>query len=185
MRTILAVHLALVLPAFHSPAVLAQQRFDPMFQNHVALRLDYAPRPGFVPLRPLSLSAGTRQSQASTTRLVASGLIGGAAGLAIGGLAGAVIGGTNSEGEEEWIDAVWGSAIGGTVAESIGLAAGVHLSNRREGSLLLGMLASLAIGGVGLAVLAENQDPPIAPVVLIATPLAQLAATIGIERATR
>jgi hypothetical protein len=179
------VCIGLLVLSAHTPALPAQQRLDPAFQEQLRLTQNRPLRLYLTGSQFSSLPAGMQQGQASTTRLVVGGLLGGAAGFAIGALVGAVIGGANGDSEEEFVDAVWGSAVGATVAESIGLAAGVHLSNRREGNLLLSALASLAIGGAGLAILVENQDPPIAPAVLVAAPLAQLAAAIGIARATR
>jgi hypothetical protein len=125
------------------------------------------------------------QQQRSTTRLVTFGLLGGGIGLVAGGLLGAVIGNDEDDSEHGWIDALRGSVIGGTIGESIGLAGGVHLANHRQGSFSLGALASLAIGGVGAALVVENQDPPAAPIILVATPIAQLIATILIERKSR
>ncbi len=125
------------------------------------------------------------QQQRSTPRLVTYGLLGGAAGLVAGGLIGAVIGNDEDDTENGWIDALRGSVIGGTIGESIGLAGGVHFANARQGNLALGALASLAIGGVGAALVIENQDPPAAPIILALTPITQLVATILIERKGR
>ncbi|MEX2283077.1 MAG: hypothetical protein WEE89_11390 [Gemmatimonadota bacterium] len=125
------------------------------------------------------------QQTRSTPRLVTFGVLGGGVGLVAGGLIGAVIGNDEDDTENGWIDALRGSVIGGTIGESIGLAGGVHLANDRQGSLALSTLASLAIGGLGAALVVENQDPPAAPIILVATPIAQLIATILIERKGR
>jgi hypothetical protein len=125
------------------------------------------------------------QQQRSTARMVTFGLVGGVAGLLGGGLAGAFIGNDEDDVENGWIDALRGSVIGGTIGESVGLAIGVHFGNDRQGNLVLGTLASLAIGAVGTALVVENQDPPAAPIILTMTPLAQFAATVLIERKTR
>lgn len=117
----------------------------------------------------------------SNTRMVLGGLAGGAVGLVAGGLLGAVIG-NDDDSEEGWVDALQGAVIGGTIGESAGIALGVHLANRRRGSLPLELVASTAIGVIGLLVLYENQSPPIAPILLAATPAAQLASVIAIER---
>jgi hypothetical protein len=123
------------------------------------------------------------QEQRSTSRLVAFGLLGGAGGLVAGGLLGAVIGGNGEDDpDEEWIEALYGSAIGGTIGESIGLATGVHFANNRRGNWAIGSLVSLAIGGLGVKLAYENQDAPEAPIILSATVIAQLLATIAIER---
>jgi hypothetical protein len=126
------------------------------------------------------------QQGASNARLIAFGLLGGAAGMVVGGLAGAVIGANDDDDpDSEWVNALRGSVIGGSIGESISLAAGVHLANGRRGNFLLGTLASLAIGAAGTALVIENQDPPAAPIILTATPIAQLIATILIERKGR
>jgi hypothetical protein len=46
------------------------------------------------------------------------------------------------------------------------------------------MIASCAIGGIGFALLSENGGAPFGPILVAVTPIAQLAATIGIERRT-
>ena len=122
----------------------------------------------------------------STTRLASFGLLGGGIGLVAGGLLGALIGGNDSDDPDEaWVNALQGSVIGATIGESIGLASGVHLANDRRGNFVLGTVASLAIGAAGAALVFENQDPPAAPIILAATPIAQLIATIMIERRAR
>jgi hypothetical protein len=56
----------------------------------------------------------------------------------------------------------------------------VHLANGRKGSYGQSLLASLAIGAVGFAAtLASDQGA-----IMIAVPVVQLVASIGIERAT-
>ncbi|HEX7240660.1 MAG TPA: hypothetical protein VF263_10360 [Longimicrobiaceae bacterium] len=116
--------------------------------------------------------------------LAASGLVAGAAGALGGALAGLVASCTGREDENEscylnsWL---WGAAIG----ESLAMPVGVHLANGRRGSLGLSLLASAGLGALGLALLEETHyDPPGAVLVSTAIPLAQLAATIAVERAT-
>ena len=124
--------------------------------------------------------------QRSTSRLASFGLLGGGLGLVAGGLLGAVVGGNDSDDPDEaWVNALQGSVIGATIGESIGLGSGVHLANDRRGNFVLGTVASLAIGAAGAALVFENQDPPAAPIILAATPIAQLIATIMIERRAR
>ncbi len=127
-----------------------------------------------------------QERQRSTLRLAAGGMSAGVLGLFIGPGIGAAIGSDQDEDEngQPWVDAAWGAAVGGVIGESIGLATGVYLANDQQGSLLLDLVGSLVIGGVGFAVLAENQDPPLAPILMLVTPLAQLGVTVAIERGT-
>jgi hypothetical protein len=61
----------------------------------------------------------------------------------------------------------------------------VHLANGSRGSYTTSALASLGIAAAGLLALqAVHYDPPGAPIVLIAVPVAQIATSIAIERAT-
>lgn len=131
------------------------------------------------PLQPVFLM---QSASASTGRMVVGGVLGGGVGLLAGGLVGAVIGNDENDPEHGWVDALLGSVIGATIGESLGLATGVHLGGRRQGNLLLETSASLLIGGIGAVLAANNQDPPLAPIILVATPLGQLAAAIALER---
>ena len=133
----------------------------------------------------VALSAGVTRH--SIGRLAAGGLIGGLLGAVVGAAAGAAIASDQDEDAqagEPWVDAAWGAAVGGAAGESIGLGTGVWLSNGKQGNLLIDIVASLVIGGIGFAVLSNNQDPPVAPIVLVVTPLLQLGATIALERKT-
>jgi len=132
--------------------------------------------------RPAHQPIMLMQSNASTSRMLVGGVLGGGVGLLAGGLIGAVIGNDEEDTENGWIDALVGSVIGATIGESLGLATGVHLGGRRQGSLPLEMGASLLIGAAGAMLAFNNQDPPLAPIILVATPLAQLAATIALEK---
>jgi hypothetical protein len=105
--------------------------------------------------------------------LAMGGVVGGAVGLFAGALVGARI--TEDDCEDcALVGGVYGAVAGG----SAGLALGVHLANGGRGPFLPTLAASLAIGGagLGLAVLAD------APEVMIPVPVAQLVATILIER---
>jgi hypothetical protein len=119
----------------------------------------------------------------SEAKMAAYGALTGAAGLLLGGLVGAALSGDRDE-ADSWVNALEGAVIGGTVGESLMLPVGVHLANDREGDLLLSMPASLAIGVAGAA-LARNIDSKTKNLpILILTPLAQLVASIAIEKNT-
>jgi hypothetical protein len=128
------------------------------------------------------------QAPASTGRMVAFGLAGGAVGVLAGGLLGGVIGGGSFFGgrdcpNEEWVCAIRGAFIGAVIGESLLLPLGVHLADHRQGSWPLAALASSAIGGLGAVLAYENQDSAVWIVSL--TPIAQLASSIAIQGSTR
>ncbi|HEX2091142.1 MAG TPA: hypothetical protein VHG28_02025 [Longimicrobiaceae bacterium] len=112
-------------------------------------------------------------------------VLGGIAGGTVGALVGFGVGlGLNRgcTGDEIClIPALLGSIVG----ESLGVPLGVHLAEGRRGSLLLGAGASLGIAGVGLAGMAVLGDSgPPAQGIAVLVPVAQLAASIAIERGT-
>jgi hypothetical protein len=119
----------------------------------------------------------------SDAKMAAYGLLTGAAGLLVGGLVGAALSGERGD-ADSWVDALEGAVVGSTIGESLMLPVGVHLANDRSGDLLWSMPASLAIGVTG-AVLARNFSSKKKTLpILILTPIAQLAASIAIERHT-
>lgn len=119
----------------------------------------------------------------SEAKMAAYGALTGAAGLLLGGLVGAALSGDRDE-ADSWVEALQAAVIGGTVGESLMLPVGVHLANDRQGDLLLSMPASLAIGVAGAA-LARNVDSKKKNLpLLILTPVAQLVASIAIEKNT-
>ncbi|MDZ7288985.1 MAG: zinc ribbon domain-containing protein [candidate division KSB1 bacterium] len=117
--------------------------------------------------------------QGSVAGPVAGGLWAGAIGLFAGGLIGARIDEASSDGYEEW-DGLAGLVIGAPIGEALLLPVGVHLANRRQGNLPLALFASIGIAGAGIGLAAAAEDGRI----LIAIPVAQLAACVAIERAT-
>lgn len=123
------------------------------------------------------LDAGT------TARLAGAGILGGTIGLVSGLYLGAVMSGADDAGEDlDWLS---GAVAGAAVGEGLLLPLGVHLANGGEGSWTEAAVASLGIAALGLLALeAVHYDPPGAPVILVAVPLSQLAASIAIERAT-
>jgi hypothetical protein len=128
---------------------------------------------------PSGRNSGAWVRSAGTPGLVLAGLGGGVVGFFAGGFVGYELGGgdllcgDDDCGLEE-------AAYGAIAGESILLPLGVHLANHRRGNYGLSLLASAALGGIGiLAVNASNDGTPI-----IVVPIAQLVTSILIERAT-
>lgn len=114
--------------------------------------------------------------------LALGGLLGGAAGFVGGFYVGALL----ADGDEaNDLDFLSGGVAGATIGEGLLLPLGVHIANDRQGSYLTSAAASLGIAAAGLLALeAAHYDPPAAPIVLVAVPIAQLVTSIAIERAT-
>ncbi|HEY0304340.1 MAG TPA: hypothetical protein VGC44_05170 [Longimicrobiales bacterium] len=119
----------------------------------------------------------------STEKMAAYGLLTGAAGFLVGGLVGAALSGDRDD-SDSWVEALEGAVIGGTIGESLMMPVGVHLANDRRGDLLWSMPASLAIGVTGAAIGRRLESTGKAWPILVLTPLAQLVASIPIERNT-
>jgi hypothetical protein len=118
----------------------------------------------------------------STPALAAGGLIGGAVGAVGGFYVGALLG---SDDDDDDLDFLGTGVAVGAIGEGLLLPLGVHVANGRRGSYMSSALASLGLAAGGLLALeAAHYDPPAAPIILIAVPIAQLAASIAIERAT-
>jgi hypothetical protein len=95
----------------------------------------------------------------------------------VGGLAGAVVG-SSVGGSCAELACEPGAIYGFVIGEALGVATGVHLANDSRGNLGQSVLATLAIGGGGIAAAALSDRG----VVLLAVPVLQIAAAIGIER---
>lgn len=114
--------------------------------------------------------------------LVTGGLIGGAVGALGGFYVGAVLG---SDDDDDDLDFLGTGVAGAAIGEGLLLPLGVHIANGRRGSYTTSALASLGLAAAGLLALeASHYDPPAAPIVLVAVPVAQLVTSIAIERAT-
>lgn len=124
-----------------------------------------------------------QSSGASVPVMVLAGLAAGGIGMFVGGYTGALI--TDDRNNYDDVDFLPGLIWGATLGESLMLPVGVHLANRRQGKLIPALLASAAIGlgGVALAIAAQDRTP-VPPIILGLTPIAQLTASIAIERAT-
>ncbi|HEV2146545.1 MAG TPA: hypothetical protein VGR37_03935, partial [Longimicrobiaceae bacterium] len=75
--------------------------------------------------------------------------------------------------------------VGAIVGETLGVPLGVHLAEGRRGSYALGALASAGITAAGLAgfALLGDSGPP-AQGIAVLVPVAQLWASIAVERRT-
>lgn len=144
-------------------------------------------QPSFTQVRAFGLPAGHQTEPApgdrgSVGRAIGFGVLFGAAGF----VAGALIGDAASDECDFSSDlciaeaAFYGAAGGGT----LGMAAGVHLGNHRQGNVLLDFLVAGAVWGTGIAIAFGTDDDTTQLVTLIAIPVVQLGATVAVERAT-
>lgn len=114
-------------------------------------------------------------------RPVLGGLAGGALGAGVGFLAGLAANGS-CEGDEVCVLPAFAGAI---LGETLGLPLGVHVAEGRRGSYPLGALASVGVtaAGLGLMSLVGDSGPP-AQGIAVMVPVAQLLASIAVERRT-
>lgn len=116
------------------------------------------------------------------SRLVLGGMLGGAAGFAGGAVLGALLA---PEPESDWdFTRIFAAGVAATAGEAALLPFGVHLANGRRGSYGYALAASTGIAALGLAA-AFNTADPYRGASLVSIPLAQLAASIAIERRGR
>ena len=121
--------------------------------------------------------------RSSTTRLAFGGTGGWIGGALAGGAVGYLLvdrGGTTS-----WVPV--GTPIGGWLGAAVGAPLGVHVANRGRGNYLLSALASTGIGIGGAAISlygAAATVPELVFVGLAGTIIAQIWASIAVERAT-
>lgn len=134
-------------------------------------------------LRPSVQFQAIEFETGSDAKMAAYGLLTGAAGFLVGGLVGAALSGERED-ADSWVDALEGAVIGSTIGESLMLPVGVHLANDRQGDLLWSMPASLAIGVAGAAFARNFSSKKKSLPILILTPVAQIVASIAIERNT-
>jgi hypothetical protein len=121
----------------------------------------------------------------SDAKMATYGLLTGAAGFLVGGLVGAAMGvGNDADDDDSWVQSLAGAVVGGTVGESLMLPIGVHIANDRRGDLLWSMPASLGIGTLGVVLARNVNSKSKAWPIYVLTPIAQLAASIAIERST-
>jgi hypothetical protein len=137
-------------------------------------------------------SAATDQ-MAPVGRVLAGGLLGGAAGLLVGGVTGLYVGGNrcNDPGNPDSCHLIDGLLIGAAVGFTLGTPSGAHVFGRRRGSLGWSLVASAALGLAGAALLnAADQRPPggarnaLLGTVVIGIPLLQVVSATIIETRT-
>lgn len=118
-------------------------------------------------------------------RPIVGGIVGGAVGAVAGFYAGALAdGGCRGDGGDEDSCILAGFA-GALVGESLGIPLGVYLAEHRRGSYPLAALASLGITALGFGAmgLVGDSGPP-AQGIWVLVPVAQIGASIAIERRT-
>lgn len=113
---------------------------------------------------------------APTGKMVAVGLLLGAA----GGVVGAFAGGMTVESDD--FSPV---AVGYLAGSAVGLSFGVYEADRRRGRFLPSALATLGIGALGGLALFETRGSGTAVIAFGVVPLLQTAAAVWIETATR
>lgn len=115
-------------------------------------------------------------------KMVVGGLIGGAAGLYLGGVFGANLSGgglsaNDVSGGGSWND-LGNALLFGAIGESLGMALGIHVANKRQGSY---WRDAVAVAGTGLILLIPAAAIDNAWVII---PVAQLWSGIVVERRT-
>src|SRR5687768_633997 len=108
-------------------------------------------------------------------------VVGGVGGGGVGMIGGMIIGALmDGPADEDCIDFCFGPGLilGTLVGEVAGVALGVHLANRRRGSLPIGLLTSAGLVILGGLVALE------APEVFLFIPVAQIIGSIQVERIT-
>jgi len=108
----------------------------------------------------------------------------GLGGWAVGGFSAAFLARDCSDHEDDYCEItafLIGAAIGGT----FGMALGVHAGNGWRGSLALDFLSGALVWGAGIGLAAASGwDDPLTTIVAVTVPVAQLATTVLVERAT-
>jgi hypothetical protein len=135
-------------------------------------RADFGVTPG--PAVHWAMSVAARSDGPDEGKMILGGVLLGAGGL----FAGALIGDRFQAYPCE--DCIEGAVFGALIGESLGIPLGVHLGNGRRGTAGPALAASLGIGAVTLGTAAVTDKWGI----LLALPVLQIAASIGIERHT-
>jgi hypothetical protein len=111
--------------------------------------------------------------------VIAAGMGLGAVGVLAGGLAASLFA-SGCTGDYCRLEAV---VLGAGAAGTVGMAVGVHLGNRRRGNLALDVMVATAIWVPGVAVAVSGAGEGGTLLLFVAMPVAQLAATVAVERA--
>ena len=163
----------LLLAGITLPATpLAAQRLEPRPFPRAAVsfggQIPPTPRPATA-IRPAARPAGGD---------VGGMILGGVALGAVGLFGGALVGDRFQSYPCE--DCIEGAFYGALAGESLAIPLGVHLADHRRGKLGPALAASIGIGALGLGAAALTDEWG----VLLAIPVLQLGASIGIERHT-
>ncbi len=189
MRTLLpALAVSLLTPL----TILSAQAAPSWVERGLPIQTASSPFSGaaFERVQTQQLSGRSRQ----LVRSVIGGAVGGMVGWGVGALVGYQIGSRDCTGDRCQLESVlWGGAAGGT----LGLAAGVHLANGRQGNFALDFLStSAACGfGIGTVFLLERFKADATPeeqvelgndqaIILLAMPVVQPITTAQVEVAT-
>lgn len=141
-------------------------------------------------LLPVSSASAQQADRAASprpvARLIAGGVLGGAAGLATGGVIGVAIGANHctDEGNPDSCHAPQGLVYGAVAGQTLSIPLGVHIANSRQGSLLPSMLASAAVAGAGALAISRSDSDAVLVGTAIGVPALQILASVLIERAT-
>lgn len=172
----LAVALVIALTTLAAPLPAAAQRLasNPFPRTELASTAPVGQTtPGPTTAAPTAaIAAGAPDTDGDVAGMILGAVTLGTAGF----FAGAMIGDRFPPCE----DCIEGAFYGALAGESLAIPTGVHLANHSRGNLGSSMAASLGIGalGVGAATLTDNWS------LLLAIPVFQIAASIGIERHT-
>lgn len=165
------VHLAaLIIAAAPTPLAAQQLALNPFPRAELRLQ----PITAAMPSPAAGLGTVARSSDGNVGGMILGGVALGAAGL----FGGALVGDRFQRFPCE--DCIEGAFYGALAGESLAIPLGVHLADRRRGNLAPAIAASLGIGALGLGAAALTDQWGI----LLAVPVFQVAASIGIERHT-
>jgi hypothetical protein len=116
---------------------------------------------------------------ASVTHMLVAGAASGAVGFLIGALIGGQVADDDDGGADD-LDSLAGAFVGGSILGGLAVPLGVNQANDGAGSLPLGLVTSVLVGGAGLLA----TDATGSAAVLLATPLFQLGACTAVEQLT-
>ncbi len=129
--------------------------------------------------RGLMAQQFTRSGQGTQVSIIApgiGGLVGAAAGFVGGGLIGAAL--ARNDRGDGWAE-LGGFLMGAVIGEVSLTPVGVHIGNKRQGSLALDFLTS-AVTGIGGLIMASQLS--YAQSLLVLVPVVQISATVAVER---
>lgn len=167
------IALLIFLLAGRSSSLAAQESYSPP-------TLDVLPDSPYGHVSVLAPYRLSSQNDGSATASLGWGLGLGAAGILLGGAIGLGVADCPAEEECELQGAFYGAAAG----ETLGMALGIHIGNRRRGSFALDIVTATLISGTGIGVAyASDWDNEVTLLALVAVPIAQLIGVTLLERA--